>query len=126
MMGWIFAGVFAWMISQASGGSRKITTGTAQLKAGKAYRIELEVDGPAVRQAPNPADVARGLDNGLRMAGAYDVMVSPTFPLKASYSLLMPGDLPIVLNVGAQQTIGGLQGTYTFRSVQQIATARAA
>lgn len=126
MIGWLFAGMLAWMFSQGAGGQRKITSGTAQLKAGKAYRFELEVDGPAVRNAPNPADVARGLDNGLRMAGAYDVMVSPTFPLRASYSLVMPGDLPVVLNVPATQAIGGLQGQYTFRSVQQIAAARAA
>lgn len=128
MMGWIFAAVAAYAFSQAgSGGSkRKITTGAAQLRAGRAYRFEIALDGDAVRKAANPTQVAQGLDNGLRMSGAYDVLVQPTIPILASYSLQMPGDLPIVLNVPATQAIGGLSGQYTFLSVQEIAPRRAA
>lgn len=120
--GWIAAGILAFMFSRSGGGKAKVSQGTAQLRAGKAYRIEMDVDGDAVRA--NPSDVARGLDNGLRMAGAYDVMVQPTIPLLVSYSMHMPGDLPIVLNVPAQQTIGGLNAVYTFRSVQEINVSR--
>lgn len=128
MFGWIAAAVAAYMLSQSgsSAQKRKQSQGTAQLKAGRTYRFELSVDGDAVRKSPNPSDVARGLDNGLRMAGAYDVMVQPTIPLLASYSMRIAGDLPIVLNVPATQSIGGLAGEYTFRSVQEIAASRAA
>lgn len=127
MGAWIAAALAAFIFSQAGNGQkRKQTTGTAQLKTGKAYRFEMTVDGDAVRKAPNPADVARGLDNGLRMAGAYDVLVSPSMPLLVSYSMLMPGDLTVVLNVPATQSIGGLQGVYTFTAIQEIAPARKA
>jgi hypothetical protein len=127
MGGWIAAAVVAFLFSRAGAGNgRKVTKGTAQLKAGKAYRFEMTVDGDAVRKAPNPSDVARGLDNGLRMAGAYDVMVQPTIPLLVSYSMQMPGDLPVVLNVPASQTIGGLAGVYTFTSIQEISATRRA
>lgn len=127
MLGWIAAALAAYMFSQSgSGGRRKVTQGTAQLRANRTYRFELSVDGDAVRKSPNPSDVARGLDNGLRMAGAYDVMVQPTIPLLASYSMRIAGNLPIVLNVPATQAIGGLAGEYTFRSVQEIAPSAAA
>jgi hypothetical protein len=127
MWGWIAAAFAAYIFSTSGSGSkRKITKGTAQLRAGRTYRFEIAVDGDAVRKAPNPSDVARGLDNGLRMAGAYDVMVQPTIPLLASYSMRMPGDLPVVLGVAATQSIGGLAGQYTFVSVQEIAPSVAA
>lgn len=125
MMGWILAIGAAYIFSQSSGGSRrKVTQGTAQLRAGKTYRFELDLDGAALRA--NPTDVARGLDNGLRMAGAYDVMLQPSLPLRASYSMLIAGDLPVVLNVPVTQQIGGVAGEYTFRSVQEIAARQAA
>lgn len=127
MFQWIAAAVVAYMFAQSSGGGRrKVTQGTAQLRANRTYRFELEVDGDAVRKSPNPVDVARGLDNGLRMAGAYDVLVQPTMPIKASYSMRIAGDLPVVLNVPATQAIGGLAGQYTFRSIQEIDASRAA
>lgn len=126
MLGWFAAAFAAYIFSQSGNQRRKVTKGTAQLRAGRTYRFELSVDGDAVRKSPNPSDVARGLDNGLRMAGAYDVMVQPTIPLLASYSMRIAGDLPIVLNVPATQAIGGLAGDYTFRSVQEIAPSAAA
>ncbi len=126
MWGWIFAAFAAYMFASGSGAKKKVTKGTALMRAGRTYRIEISVDGDAVRKAPNPSDVARGLDNGLRMAGAYDVMVQPTIPLLASYSIRVPGDLPVVLDVPVQQSIGGLAGEYTFRSVQEIAPSIAA
>jgi hypothetical protein len=128
MFGWVLAAVAAYMFASSanSGSKRKVTQGTAQLRAGRTYRFELSLDGDAVRKSPNPSDVARGLDNGLRMAGAYDVMVQPTIPILASYSMLIAGDLPIVLNVPATQAIGGIPGQYTFTSVQEIAGRQAA
>ena len=126
-MGWIFAALAAILFAQSSGGSRaskKITQGTALLKGGRAYRIELEVSGPAL--IGNPTGVAQGIDNGLRMAGSYDVLVQPTIPLQVSYSIVPAGDVPIVLHVPVQQTMGGVAADYTFRSVQQIAAARLA
>src|SRR5436190_13185807 len=126
MMGWIFAAVAAYMFSQSGGGGnrRKVTKGTAQLRAGRTYRFEIELDGISLRT--NPTQTAQGLDNGLRMAGAYDVLVQPSIPLHASYSVRIAGDLPIVLNVPATQAIGGAAGEYTFRSVQEIAASVAA
>jgi hypothetical protein len=126
MLGWIAAAIAAYMFSQSGNQRRKVTHGTALLRANRTYRIEISVDGDAVRKSPNPSDVARGLDNGLRMGGAYDVMVQPTIPILASYSMHIAGDLPIVLNVPATQSIGGLPGEYTFRSVQEIAPSAAA
>lgn len=125
-MHWIFAALAALIFSGSSGGSRskKVTTGTAMLKGGRAYRIELEVSGQALNS--KPTEVAQGVDNGLRMNGAYDVLVQPTIPLLVSYSIVPAGDVPIVLNVPAQQTIGGMAADYTFRSVEQIATTRRA
>lgn len=129
-MGWIFAALAALLFTQGSkggGSSKKVTQGTATLKAGRAYRIELEVGGPALLQAADhPSKVAQGVDNGLRMNGAYDVLVQPTIPLLVSYSIVPPGDVPVVLNVPAGQTIAGIPADYTFRSVQQISSARAA
>lgn len=132
MMGWVLAALAAIVFSQgggnsssSSGGTRKkYTTGTAPMKAGLAYRIELEVTGAALQA--NPVGVAQGIDNGLRMAGAYDVLIQPTFPLLVSYSFVPAGDLPVVLNVPVQQTIGGVPGLYTFKSIQQIDRATAA
>lgn len=114
----IFAGV------GKNKGSKKVTSGTAQLKANRAYRIELQYNSPLLQTQPQ--QVAQGLDNGLRMAGAYDVLVQPTIPLLISYSIIVPGDLPIVLNVPAEQTIAGYAGQYTFLSVQEIKQTRAA
>jgi hypothetical protein len=129
-MYWLFAALAALVFTQGSGGrgsSKKITQGTAMLKAGRAYRIELEVGGPALLQAADhPSKVAQGVDNGLRMNGAYDVLVQPTIPLLVSYSLVPAGDVPIVLNVPASQMIAGIPADYTFRSVEQIANTRAA
>lgn len=124
-LGLIVAGVIAWMFSTNGGGKKaapsKVTTGTAMLKQGKAYRIELEVGGPALQSAGrHPSDVAIAIDNGLRMAGAYDVIVQPSMPLWVTYSLVAQGTTPVVLNVAAQQAIGGIQADYTFRSVQEI------
>lgn len=124
MMGWVFAALAAYMLSKSGGAKRKVTNGTAQLKAGKTYRFEIAVDGTQVRATPTQA--AQGLDNGLRMAGAYDVMVQPTLPLLASYSMFIAGDLPVVLNVPVSQNIGGLAGEYTFLSVQEIEGRKAA
>lgn len=124
MMGWVFAAVAAYMLSKSGGAKRKVTKGTAQLKAGKTYRFEIAVDGTQVRATPTQA--AQGLDNGLRMAGAYDVMVQPTLPLLASYSMFIAGDLPVVLDVPVSQNIGGLAGEYTFLSVQEIEGRKAA
>jgi hypothetical protein len=123
-MGWLLAALAAFLFApkKSGGSSAKVTEGTAFLFAGKTYRIELEVNGPAL--LANPLGVAQGIDNGLRMAGAYDVLVQPSIPLMASYSLVPAGDLPVVLNVAAQQTIGGIAAEYTFRSVQQIAGAK--
>lgn len=127
MWGWVAAAVAAYMFSQSGGGSRrKVTSGSVQLKANRTYRFEISVDGDAVRKSSNPSDLARGLDNYLRMNGAYDVMVQPTIPILASYSMRIAGDLPIVLNVPASQAMGGLQGLYTFTSVQEIAPSAAA
>jgi hypothetical protein len=128
-LGLIVAGVIAWMFSTNGGkGSKqspkespKVTTGTALLEQGKAYRIELEVGGPALQAAGrHPSDVAIAMDNGLRMAGAYDVTVTPSMPLWVTYSLVAQGTTPVVLNIAAQQKIGGIDADYTFRSVQEI------
>lgn len=128
MMGWILAIGAAYIFSQQgkvkSRPKPKIESGTAQLRAGKTYRIEIDLDGAALRAKPQ--EVAQGLDNGLRMGGAYDVLIQPSIPLRASYSMLMPGDLPVVLDVPVSQSIGGVPGEYTFRSVQEIEGRKAA
>ena len=124
-MQWLFAVLAALVFSGAGRNKdgKRITQGTAQLKAGRSYRIELEVSGAAQTQAADhPSKVAQGVDNGLRMAGAYDVLIQPTIPLQVSYSIVPAGDLPIVLNVPATQNIGGIPADYTFRSVQQLGT----
>ena len=133
MFGWILAAVVAAVFAGAGRGSggggagKKQTQGTAMLKAGRAYRIELEVSGPALLQAADhPSKVAQGVDNGLRMNGAYDVLVQPTIPLLVSYSIVPGGDTPVVLNVPAEQVIAGIPANYTFRAVQPIAATRAA
>lgn len=104
------------------GGSKqkKVTTGQALLKGGRSYRIELEVSGRAVNEAPNPTHVADAVRNGLGMNGGRDVYVSPSNPIQASYTLDVQYDTPVVLNVAAQQVIGGLPADYVFRSVQQL------
>lgn len=129
MWQWIAAAGVAFMFSQSGRGRSRLkrwTSGSAQLKANKTYRFELSVDGDAVRKSSNPSDLARGLDNYLRMNGAYDVMVQPTMPILVSYSMRMAGDLPVVLHVPAQQTMGGLTGSYTFTGIQEIAPSVAA
>lgn len=121
------AGVAAIALAgRKSGGAKKPqTTGTATLKGGKSYRIELSVSGRAVNEAANPAHVAEGVRNGLMMNGAYDVYASPSNPILVSYSLDVPYDTPVVLGVAATQQIGGLPAEYVFRSVQQIAKRKA-
>jgi hypothetical protein len=98
-----------------------VTEGSAFLEQGKTYRIELEVGGPALTSAADhPSIVAQGVDAGLRMAGAYNVYISPTTPLQISYSLVAQGSTPVVLNVPTTQLVTGIPADYTFRSVQQI------
>ena len=121
--GWIIAGVFAWMFA-SSGGSKKaarpkVTTGTAMLIEGKAYRVEIEVSGPAVNA--NPQLIAYNIQASLLGAGAYNVLVQPRIPLLVTYSIVAAGTTPVVLNVAAQQAIGAVSADYTFRSVQEIA-----
>lgn len=131
MIGWVIAAGIAYLLASGGkgggGGSRpKLTEGNVMLRAGKSYRIEIEAGGPAVLQHSNPTEVALAIQSGLVQAGAYDVMVQPSLPILASYSYMTPGDLPIVLNVATQQTIGGVTVDYTFRSVQELAPRRAA
>lgn len=127
MIQYVAAALLVLAIAGAGEGSsskKKIKSGTAKLKANRAYRIELQVSTPLLQSDPQSIVVA--MDNGLRMAGAYDVLVEPSIPLRVQYSIILPGDLPIVLNVPAQQSIGGVAGEYTFLSVQEIAAPKRA
>jgi hypothetical protein len=121
----ILVGIAAVAAAARSGGSaqKRQTTGTALLKGGRKYRVELEVGGRAVNEAPNLSQVVDGVRNGLVMNGATDVFVaplSPSQPIHASYTLAVQYDTPVVLGVAAQQMIGGLPADYVFRSVQQL------
>ena len=127
MIQYVAAALLVLAIAGAGEGSsskKKIKSGTAKLKANRAYSIELQVSTPLLQSDPQSIVVA--MDNGLRMAGAYDVLVEPSIPLRVQYSIILPGDLPIVLNVPAQQSIGGVAGEYTFLSVQEIAAPKRA
>lgn len=127
MFGWIAAAFAAYIFATAGQGTRrKATQGTVQLRAGRTYRFELSLDGDVVRKSSNPSDVARGLDAGLRQAGGYDVLVQPTIPIQASYSMRIAGNLPVVLNVPTTQAVGGIVGQYTFTAIQEIAPSAAA
>jgi len=129
MLGWVLAlglGVVAVRGRKGSGGSKAQTSGSVTLLGGKSYRVELSVSGRAVNEAPNPAQVAEGVRNGLMMNGGYDVYASPSNPILVGYSIDVPYDTPVVLGVAATQQIGGLPAEYVFRSVQRIAKRKAA
>ena len=117
------AALFAFVVAGAGKktGKKKITQGNAVLKAGRPYRIELQVDTPMLQTKPQ--DVATAFDNYLRMNGAFDVLVQPSIPLFVSYTIITQGDVPVVLNVPVAQTLGGVAGNYTFLSVQELASA---
>lgn len=101
------------------GASKKVTSGTVTLKGGRTYRIDIDVSGRAVNELDH-TQVAQGVQNGLGMNGARDIYVSPSIPIQASYTIDIPYDTPVVLNVAAQQQIGGLPAEYTFRGVQLL------
>jgi hypothetical protein len=119
-------GVVAKAARGVKGGSaqKRITSGTVQLKGGRTYRIELEVSGPAL-SGTNAPQVAQAIGNGLSQNGGYDVYVSPTVPVQASYSIDLVYETPMVLNVPMTQQLAGMPADYTFRAVQQIAKRKA-
>ncbi|MET0410230.1 MAG: hypothetical protein ABW217_02990 [Polyangiaceae bacterium] len=124
-MGAIFLGLFAVGVIAAATKKKTnppaVSSGTAQLRKGKTYRIQLSVRGGLADDPNRRPDAALAMQNGLGMAGAYDIYVAPTFPMLVEYSLVAEGDTPVVLNVPVQQVIGGLAGEYTFTRIQEIA-----
>lgn len=107
-------------------GSAPIRSGSALLRKGKTYRIEMTVRGGAVDDPAQRAPIAHALEQGLMQTGAYDVYISPTIPMTVAYSYVATGDTPVMLGLESDQNINGVAAKYTFSSVQQIAARKAA
>lgn len=135
-MGLILAAGAAVILLKGAGGgsggggegssSAPIRSGSALLRKGKTYRIEMTVRGGQVDDPAQRAPIAHALEAGLMQTGAYDVYISPTIPMTVAYSYVATGDTPVMLGLESDQNINGVAAKYTFSSVQQIAARKAA
>jgi hypothetical protein len=127
MFVWILVGLgLVGVAKSGKHGAKVITSGSTLLRKGKTYRVEMTATGGVVDDPNQRAAVAEAIEGGLKNSGAYDIYISPTIPMIVSYSIRVAGDTPLMLALPAQQTINGVEATYTFTSIQQIAAAKAA
>lgn len=128
-MGVLFLGLLGVVIvaaTQKKTNPPAVTSGTAQLRKGRTYRLQLSLRGGITDDPSRRPDVALAMQNGLGMAGAYDIYVAPTIPMLVEYSLVAEGDTPVVMNAPVQQAIGGVTAEYSFTRIQEIAAKKAA
>jgi hypothetical protein len=136
-MGWILLALLGVVVVKGAGGGKQssgggdgsqspIRSGSALLRKGKTYRIEMTVRGGKVDDPNQRAVIAHDLETGLVSTGAYDVYVSPTIPMTVAYSYVATADTPVMLGLASDQSINGVAASYAFSSVQQIAAKKAA
>lgn len=115
MLAWLVAiGLFAALGNKnGGGGGSLITLGVLQLRAGRSYHFETSVAGLA------PSDAAAFI-SALTLAGAWDVIASPTTPLLISYSMTAPQTSALSVGVPYPVTAMGKQLEFTVRSVREV------
>lgn len=115
MLPWLVAiGLFAaFSGSKGSGLGQLITLGVMQLRQGKSYHFETSVSGLA------PSDAAAFI-SALTLAGAWDVVASPTTPLLISYSMTAPQTSALSVGVPYPITALGKAVQFTVQSAREV------